>query len=75
MLRSSEFNVLNFKAWNPDPRSSVFVCVCSEWGEVRVRGCEVIRSSLLQIKFHNVVKYNYVTNSITIIIIQNTVQK
>ena len=27
MLRYSEVNVLNFKAWNPGPRSSVFVCV------------------------------------------------
>ena len=27
MLRYSEFNVLNFKAWNPDPSNSVFVCV------------------------------------------------
>ena len=27
MLRYLEFNVLNFKAWNPDPSNSVFVCV------------------------------------------------
>ena len=27
MLRYSEFNVLNFKAWNPNPSNSVFVCV------------------------------------------------
>ena len=37
MLRYSEFNVLNFKAWNPDPSNNVFLCVqwvgCG-WGEV-----------------------------------------
>ena len=27
MLRYSEFNFLNFKAWNPNPSNSVFVCV------------------------------------------------
>ena len=36
MLRYSEFNVLNFKAWNPEPSNSVFVCVqWVGWGVVR----------------------------------------
>ena len=36
MLRYSEFNVLNFKAWNPDPSNIVFVCVqWVGWGGVR----------------------------------------
>ena len=70
MLRYSELNVLNFKVWNSQSSNSVFVCVCSKWGGVGVRGGEIIGSLLLQIKFHNVVKYNYVTNFIIIIIVQ-----
>ena len=59
MLRYSELNVLNFKVWNSQPSNSVFVCVCAaSGGGVGVRGDEVIGSLLLQIKFHNVVKYN-----------------
>ena len=30
--RYSEFNVLNFKAWNPDPSKNICVCMCRGWG-------------------------------------------
>ena len=61
MLRYSEFNVLNSKH-GILTLAMVSLCVCSKWDGVGMRGGEVIRSLLLQIKFHNVVTYNYVTN-------------